>query len=61
MNTEFPFSVAKNNDELEEHIKTFNEVEYNNKLQLFYRDMELVFEGNASKRVVDRIYSKRIK
>lgn len=61
MNTEFPFSVAKNNDELEEHIKTFNEVEYNNKLQLFYRDMELVFEGNASKRVVDRIYSKCIK
>lgn len=53
IDTEMPYSVAQNNDELEENILTFNEEEYQRKLEKFERDVELVFDGKASQRTCE--------
>ncbi|MBR6680595.1 MAG: CDP-glycerol glycerophosphotransferase family protein, partial [Clostridia bacterium] len=48
IDTEMPYSVAQNNDELEENILMFNEEEYQRKLEKFEKDVKLVFDGKAS-------------
>ena len=53
----FPFGVARNNDELEKLILGFDHEKYCSKLDKLFDELELVFEGNASKKVVDRIRS----
>ena len=53
----FPFGVATNNDELEKLILGFDHEEYCFKLNKLFDELGLVFEGNASKQVVDMIRS----
>ncbi len=54
-NWKFPFSVATNNDELEKNIERFDREQYELELDLFHRQIGLVFDGQASKRVSEEI------
>lgn len=54
-NVELPFSIAKNNDELEEDILQFNVEGYDKKLTEYERGIGLVLEGTASKKVANII------
>ena len=53
----FPFGVATNNDELEKLIFGFDNEKYCSKLDIMFDALGLVFEGNASKKVVEKIRS----
>lgn len=55
IDTELPFDVAQNNDELERNILEFKEDKYAKRLDKFAKDVELIFDGKASKRVSDKI------
>lgn len=50
-----PFSVAENNEELIENIKIFDESEYLKKVETYLKEKEYLLDGNATKRVVNRI------
>lgn len=50
-----PFSISKDNDEFERKILSFDYDEYIRKLEEFENGVELVFDGQASKRAVKRI------
>lgn len=52
-----PYSIAQNNDELEENILNFQESKYISMMKQFESSVELVFDGNASRRVADRVRS----
>ena len=54
----FPFSVATNNDELEKNIKDFDKEKYEAELDLFHKEIGLVFDGKASERVCRQILAK---
>lgn len=54
---ELPFSLSKNNEELEENILSFNMSDYLDKLDKFFEQVGLVEKGNASKIVCDYIRS----
>ena len=53
--SKFPFKIAKNNDELETAISSFNEVEFKKKIDAHFKDAKTYDKGNASKQVVDII------
>lgn len=53
-----PFLVAKNNDELEERILSFDNDVYCTKLNAMHKTVNLVFNGNASKLISDKIVSR---
>lgn len=53
----FPFGVASDNDELEKLILGFDNEKYCSKLDKLFDELGLVFEGNASEKVVDRLRS----
>lgn len=55
IDTELPYTVARNNDELERNIMDFNQDKYTERMDKFVSDVELIFDGNASKRVSDKI------
>lgn len=55
IDTELPFTVAQNNDDFEKNILEFKEEQYVNKMEKFEKDVELIFDGNASARVADKI------
>ena len=55
-NWKFPFSVATDNDMLENNILSFDEQEYSNGLDSFHSQIGLVFNGNASEKVAEEIY-----
>lgn len=55
LHTYLPFSIATNNDEMEKNIREYQEDKYLNELKKFHSDIELVFQGNASRKIVDRI------
>jgi len=55
IDTELPFTVAQNNDDFEKNILEFKEEQYVNKMDKFEKDVELIFDGNASARVADKI------
>ncbi len=57
IDTELPYSVAQNNDELERNILEFDGEKYAKQMDQFAKDVELVFDGKASKRVADKIES----
>lgn len=57
IDTELPYSVAQNNDELEKNIMKFDEVKYAKQMDEFVKDVELIFDGKASERVADKIES----
>lgn len=50
---EMPYSVAQNNEELEENILNFDEKDYEEKLKRFEKAVELVFDGKASERACE--------
>ncbi len=49
----FPFSIAADNEMLENNILAFEEKEYIRKLEKYSSDIDLVFKGNASKLIGD--------
>lgn len=55
LDVEFPFSVARTNDELERDVQSFQTKQYTEKLDLFHERIGLVFSGNASELIADRI------
>lgn len=55
IDAELPFTVAQNNDELERDILEFKEDKYATKIDRFAKDVELIFDGKASRRVSDKI------
>ena len=57
IDTELPYTVAQNNDELEKDILEFNEDKYAKQMDKFVKDVELTFDGKASVRVSNKIES----
>lgn len=55
MDVVLPFSVATNNEQLEEIIIKFEEEEYDMKLRNFHSEIELVFGGDASEKIAKAI------
>lgn len=55
INTELPYTVAQNNDELEKNILEFEEDRYAKQMDKFVKDVELIFDGKASMRVSNKI------
>lgn len=55
VDTELPFAVARDNDELERNIMKFEENKYATRINQFAKDVELIFDGKASRRVSDKI------
>lgn len=55
IDTVLPYSIAKNNDELEKNILSFDQEEYQTRVKRFAKDTELIFDGKASKRAADQI------
>ncbi len=51
----FPFSVATDNAELEKDILAFDEENYQKKLERFYKSIDLIFDGNASSKLAERL------
>lgn len=54
---DLPFGLATNNDEMENQIKTFDEVKYNKKLKQLFNEVGLCDKGIACKTVVEYIKS----
>ena len=54
----FPFSIATNNDELERNIREFDFEKYSSELDLLHKEVGVVFEGNASRKIADVIEKK---
>lgn len=55
IDTEFPFSIATNNEQLEQNILKFDRVVYEKDLYRFNQDVGLVFEGNSAKKLAKKI------
>lgn len=53
-----PFTLAYNNEQLFEDIRNFNKAEYDQKLDKFYAELGLVFDGKASARLAEVIEQK---
>ena len=53
-----PYLFARTNKELIEGISTFDQIEYEKHLKLFYKEIDLVADGNASDRVVRYIVER---
>ena len=51
--TELPFSVSVTNQELWENISKFDMDKYKDNIRTFLQDVGMIFDGNASQRVVD--------
>lgn len=52
---EAPFPVSRNMYQLKEQIESFDQEEYQRKVNAFLKDKACIEDGEASKRVVDRI------
>ena len=52
---EFPFPVAKTNEELKENILNFDESKYLNRVNAFFEAEEILEDGHAAERAVDII------
>lgn len=50
-----PFTLASDNDQLEKDIMGFDQEAYDRALDEFHEKIGLVFEGNASERLVEKI------
>ena len=58
LDVELPFTVATNNEQLEQDIMTFNWKDYNQKINDFCKDVGLLFYGDASEQLVTAIIEK---
>lgn len=50
-----PYSIAQNNKELEDNILNFDEGNYLLMMKQFEEAIQLIFDGNASKKVADKL------
>ncbi|MFG6333821.1 MAG: CDP-glycerol glycerophosphotransferase family protein [Lachnospiraceae bacterium] len=50
-----PFSVARDNGELEKYLMEFDEKRYRTKIDCLMNELKLVFDGNAGRKVADKI------
>lgn len=57
INAALPYSIAKNNEELEYNILNFDQSKYLLMMKQFEKAIQLIFDGNASKRVADKLES----
>ena len=55
IDTVLPYPIARNNLELAQNINDFDYEEYIENINQFKKDVNLIFDGNASKRVADKI------
>ena len=55
--SKWPFSIAKNNDELERNILEFNQEEYNEKLDKHHKDLGSFEKGVASRMISELIFN----
>nr|WP_276948315.1 CDP-glycerol glycerophosphotransferase family protein [Acetatifactor muris] len=55
IDAELPYGIARNNEELEDIIIHFDMEAYERKMEKFKSDVQLVFDGQASGRVADKI------
>lgn len=55
IDTVLPYPIAQNNDELEKVILGFDEEKYLSMIRQFERDVRLIFDGQASVKVADRL------
>ena len=55
MDVKFPFSVARNNDELEANIISYDNSQYITDLENTFKTMGLVFDGKASEKLAKKI------
>lgn len=55
MDVKFPFSVARNNDELEANIISYDNSQYITDLEDTFETMGLVFDGKASEKLAKKI------
>ena len=56
-NAVLPYPVAQNNNELEENILNFNQNKYLSMVRQFEEAIQLIFDGNASERVANKLES----
>lgn len=59
--TEFPFKISTNNEQLEKCINEFKEDEYEATLEKFHEDVGLVFDGKAANRLAKLIIKKQLR
>lgn len=52
---ELPYEIALNNEELKNHIKNFNNVQYEEKLEDYFYRNGLIENGDASKKICNKI------
>ena len=57
IDTKLPFTVSTNNEMLERNIVGFDKQKYEEGIDLFCKEMQLVFNGNASKMLGDIVAS----
>lgn len=55
INTELPYTISQNNEELESNILSFDGKKYCDRMERFEQDVELIFDGKASFRTADEI------
>lgn len=55
IDTELPYGIARNNEELGDIIFRFDREAYEVKMKDFKRDVQIVFDGQASRRTADKI------
>jgi CDP-glycerol glycerophosphotransferase len=58
IDVELPFTIATNNDELENNILGFDNTQYQQRLYDFHNKIGLVFDGTASKKLAEIIAEK---
>ena len=52
IDVKLPFSVSTNNEELEKHILDYDMQEYSEGIDVFCKEIDLVFDGRASDKIV---------
>jgi len=55
LNLAFPFSIVTNNEEMEEVVGHFDRKKYEEDIERFHKDIELVFDGESSMRLAEYI------
>lgn len=55
IDAKLPFPIARNNEELRECIEKFDMQSYKNKVRKMMQAVDMVFDGNASRKIVDEI------
>jgi CDP-glycerol glycerophosphotransferase len=54
--SEWPYPLAQNNDELEQNILSFNQIQYESKVKVHQRKLGMFETGHASETAANKIY-----